>query len=77
MTIEKRSLSLSGHRTSVSLEPEFWAAFAAIAARRSMSLNALAREIDDARIATTQTPRNLSSTIRVYVLQHAQSAISE
>ena len=45
----KVSLTLRGHRTSVSLEPAFWAAFRRLAARRGMTPTALAAEIDAAR----------------------------
>ncbi|MGH7040726.1 MAG: ribbon-helix-helix domain-containing protein, partial [Acetobacteraceae bacterium] len=45
----KRSLALSGHRTSVALEPEFWAALAALAAARGQTLAALAASVDAAR----------------------------
>ncbi len=45
----KRSLTLRGHRTSVSLEDEFWDAFRDIAEERGKGINALATEIDDAR----------------------------
>lgn len=62
----KHSLTLRGHRTSVSLEPEFWDAFRKIAAERGQPLNALAAEIDEAR----GTDRGLASAIRVFVLQH-------
>jgi predicted DNA-binding ribbon-helix-helix protein len=60
---EKHSLTLHGHRTSVSLEPEFWAAFREIAAARGVGLNALAAEIDAARGDV-----GLASAIRVFVL---------
>ncbi len=63
---EKHSLTLRGHRTSVSLEPEFWAAFRAIAAERSVPLNRLASEIDAARRAE----EGLASAIRVFCLNH-------
>jgi predicted DNA-binding ribbon-helix-helix protein len=62
---EKHSLTLKGHRTSVSLEPEFWAAFREIAAQRGQTLNALAAEVDAARGDV-----GLASAIRVLVLQH-------
>jgi predicted DNA-binding ribbon-helix-helix protein len=61
---EKHSLTLRGHRTSVSLEPEFWQALRAIAAREGRALNDLAAEIDEARGAD----RGLASAIRVHVL---------
>ena len=60
----KRSLTLKGHRTSVSLEPAFWDAFREIAAAEGKALNALAAEIDAARSADT----GLATAIRLYVL---------
>lgn len=65
----KRSLTLHGHRTSVSLEAAFWDAFRAIAAERGVPLNQLAAEIDDARIGD----EGLASAIRVFVLLDLQS----
>ena len=61
---EKRSLTLAGHRTSVSLEPEFWQAFRDIAAERGVALNALAAEIDAGRAPDT----GLATAIRLFVL---------
>ncbi len=63
---EKHSLTLKGHRTSVSLEPEFWAAFREIAVEKSLSVNALATEVDTERDFGT----GLASAIRLYVLRH-------
>lgn len=60
----KRSVLIAGHRTSVSLEPEFWDALKRIAASAGRSINALITEID--RDRTT----NLSSALRVYVLKN-------
>ena len=62
--MEKRSVSLAGHRTSVALEPEFWAALEAIAARRGLGWTRLVAEIDADRAPT----RNLASAIRVAIL---------
>ena len=62
--MRKRSVSIDGHRTSVSLEDAFWAELAAIARERGLSLNALIAEIDHLRNA----PGNLSSALRLYVL---------
>ena len=59
----KRSVLIAGHRTSVSLEPEFWDALKGIAASAGSSINGLITEIDGER--TT----NLSSALRVYVLK--------
>lgn len=69
---EKHSLTLRGHRTSVSLEPEFWEAFREIARARGKPLNALAAEIDAARSNAGAVERGLASAIRVFVLQHYQ-----
>ncbi|TDL84079.1 aryl-sulfate sulfotransferase [Palleronia sediminis] len=64
----KRSLTLRGHRTSVSLEPAFREAFRAIAARDGRPINDLAAEID----ATRDADVGLASAIRVFVLRDAQ-----
>ena len=63
---EKHSLTLHGHRTSVSLEPEFWRAFRDIADAQGKAINALAAEIDETR----GTDAGLASAIRVFVLNH-------
>jgi predicted DNA-binding ribbon-helix-helix protein len=62
----KRSVSISGHRTSVSLEPEFWRALSDIAAEQKRPLAALIAEVDK-REGRRQ---NLSSALRIYVLAH-------
>ncbi len=62
----KRSLTLRGHRTSVSLEDAFWQAFRDIAEERGQPLNALAAEID----ATRDLDTGLASAIRLFVLAH-------
>lgn len=64
----KRSLTLRGHRTSVSLEDEFWEAFRAIAEAEGRPINALAAEID----ARRGTECGLASAIRLYVLRRLQ-----
>jgi predicted DNA-binding ribbon-helix-helix protein len=66
----KHSLTLHGHRTSISLEPEFWDAFRTIAATRDVPLNQLAAQIDDARNGDA----GLASAIRVFVLNHYRAA---
>ncbi|MBY6157310.1 ribbon-helix-helix domain-containing protein [Pseudooceanicola nitratireducens] len=63
---QKHSLTLHGHRTSVSLEPEFWQAFRDIAREKDVAINVLAAEIDQTR----GTDAGLASAIRVYVLNH-------
>jgi len=61
----KRSLSIAGHRTSVSLEDEFWNALKEIAAGEGRSLAALIAEIDTAR-----GDINLSAALRLHALAH-------
>lgn len=65
--VTKRSLSVAGHRTSISLEEPFWEGLRALAAARGVSIQRLVEEIDAAR-----GPANLSSAIRVRVLQAAR-----
>ena len=65
--IVKRSVSIAGHRTSVSLEAPFWEALRAIADARARSVQSLISEIDAAR-----GRQNLSSAIRVFVLHSVQ-----
>ncbi|NIZ10351.1 ribbon-helix-helix domain-containing protein [Pseudooceanicola sp. HF7] len=60
----KRSLTLKGHRTSVSLEDPFWAEFRRIAKDRDIAINALAAQIDAERELET----GLASAIRLFVL---------
>lgn len=62
--LEKRSFSLSGHRTSVALEPEFWAVLERIAARRSQPVSALVAALDAAR----EEGRPLASALRIFAL---------
>ena len=61
----KHSVTLRGHRTSISLEDEFWEEFRAIAAARAMPINALVAEIDAAR----GLDLGLASAIRLFVLR--------
>ena len=66
--MEKRSMTIAGHRTSVALEPEFWAAVEALAADRGQALAAFVAEIDGARAPD----RNLASALRVAALVAAK-----
>ncbi|MEM6618532.1 MAG: ribbon-helix-helix domain-containing protein [Pseudomonadota bacterium] len=65
---QKHSLTLRGHRTSVSLEPEFWDAFRTLARARGLPINELAALID----ARRGTACGLASAIRVEILRAAQ-----
>lgn len=69
--IVKRSLSIAGHRTSVSLEEPFWDALREIAQKQSCSIQALVQRIDKER-----DEQNLSSAIRVFVLQTLRDQLS-
>ncbi len=66
--ISKHSLTIAGHRTSISLEQAFWEKLRAIASARGLSLAALIGEIDAVR-----GKANLSSAIRVYTLNYSSS----
>lgn len=61
--MEKRSLTIAGHRTSLALEPEFWSALDEIATSRGVSVAGQIAEIDEAR-----TVPNLSSAVRIAIL---------
>ena len=65
----KRSLTLRGHRTSVSMEDVFWDEFRRIAAARGQSVNELAAEIDEEREMTS----GLASAMRVFVLEEVKA----
>jgi predicted DNA-binding ribbon-helix-helix protein len=68
----KRSMLISGHATSISLEPIFWSALEAAARERGCPVNALVAEIDAARLDADQPP-NLTSVIRQWLFARAQS----
>ncbi|MGB9367558.1 MAG: ribbon-helix-helix domain-containing protein [Xanthobacteraceae bacterium] len=63
--VVKRSIVIAGHKTSVSLEDAFWASLKDIAGTRNMTLSELVASIDADR-----RQGNLSSAIRLYVLDH-------
>ena len=65
----KKSVSINGHSTSVNIEGAFWNAFEEIAVGRNISANALVSKIDSERQVA-----NLSSAIRVYVVEHYRLA---
>jgi predicted DNA-binding ribbon-helix-helix protein len=61
---QKHSVSVRGHRTSITLEPEFWESLQEIAAASATSLNTLIAQID------ADDPKNLSGALRVFVLNY-------
>jgi len=71
--IRKHSVSLHGHRTSLSLEEEFWVELKQIADARDLSLAALIAQIDSTRAPTT----NLSSALRLHVLAWMKSDLGK
>jgi predicted DNA-binding ribbon-helix-helix protein len=67
LSLKKRSFTLSGHRTSIALEAEFWTVIDASAARERKSLAALVAKID-----ATRGARPLASALRLYALAARQ-----
>ena len=63
----KRSITINGHQSSISLEPLFWDMLKSEAAKREMAINALVAEIDAQRIQSP-TPPGLASAIRVWLV---------
>jgi len=70
--VVKRSIVIAGHKTSVSLEDAFWKALKEIAAHRRMTLSDLVASID-----TDRRKGNLSSAIRLFVLDHYRNSAAE
>jgi len=66
---QKRSIKVAGHRTSTSLEPEFWQALQEIAKSKNTSMTGLIEAVDRKRGQT-----NLSSALRCYILDHYKSS---
>ena len=69
----KHSLTLRGHRTSVSLEEPFWLEFKSIAMRDGRSVNELAASID----ATRGNSMGLASAIRLFILRDLQMRVED
>jgi predicted DNA-binding ribbon-helix-helix protein len=65
----KHSVTVAGHRTSITLEMAFWDSLKEIAVERGQSINALIAEID------AQHPDNLSSALRVFILDYYKGKI--
>ena len=63
----KRSVTIAGHQTSISLEPVFWATLDAAALAEALPLNAIVAQIDAVRI-TVADPPNLASAIRTWLM---------
>ena len=63
----KRSVTIAGHQTSISLEPMFWTALEDAAQARALPLNALVAQVDALRIIVPDPP-NLASALRTWLL---------
>ncbi|MEE9272673.1 MAG: ribbon-helix-helix domain-containing protein [Robiginitomaculum sp.] len=71
----KRSLSIHAHRTSISLEPEFWSVIDDIAKAKNKSLAALITTVDDERTETS-SQYGLAAYLRLYALKSVQARIA-
>ncbi|MEO6580458.1 MAG: ribbon-helix-helix domain-containing protein [Sphingomicrobium sp.] len=69
----KRSVTIAGHETSISLEPAFWAALEGAAAKRELPLNALIAAIDAERL-DSEPPPNLTSALRQWLFARGGGA---
>lgn len=67
--LRKRSMRIAGHRTSLALEPEFWAGLERIARARAQTLPVLIASIDETR-GKDSPDASLASAVRVFVLEH-------
>ena len=70
----KRSITIAGHPTSISLEPIFWLALEEAARAAELPISALVARIDAERIADADPP-NLASAIRVWLFSRAQGGV--
>ena len=68
--VKKRSVRISGHATSITLEDAFWDTLKAIAKREKLSISDLVSDIDESQVHV-----NLSSALRLYVLQDLQEQL--
>ncbi|MBR6730396.1 MAG: ribbon-helix-helix domain-containing protein [Alphaproteobacteria bacterium] len=69
--MKKRSLLIMGHATSISLEDEFWESLKEISVEKSQSIQELIEQIDLTRTS------NLSSAVRLFVLNHLKQKLQE
>jgi predicted DNA-binding ribbon-helix-helix protein len=72
--VQKRSVVIDGHKTSVSLEEAFWGDLKDIAHSQQATLSKLVSQIDQTRQQSEQS--NLSSAIRLYVLEYIRTGKS-
>ena len=67
----KRSITIAGHQTSISLEPLFWHALEQAAMVRALPLSALVAQVDAVRITAPDAP-NLASALRTWILAQSR-----
>ncbi len=67
----KRSMTIAGHQTSISLEPLFWDALKVAADKRGLPVNALVAQIDVERLEAARPP-GLGTAIRLWLVARAQ-----
>jgi predicted DNA-binding ribbon-helix-helix protein len=67
--MKKRSITIAGHRTSVTLEEEFWEELNRLAREEGLTVAQLITRLDSERVAGGTTLANLSSACRLYVLK--------
>jgi len=72
----KRSVTIAGHQTSISLEPLFWTALETAAHGRGVPLSALVAAIDAVRVSRPGPP-NLASALRSWLFNHASEIRSQ
>lgn len=71
--LTKRSVTIAGHPTSITLEPAFWTALDQAAVEAGVPLNAVIARVDAARLEVARPP-NLASALRLWLLDRAQRA---
>lgn len=69
----KRSITIAGHQTSISLEPLFWDMLIEAAAEQGMPVSILVGEIDNQRLAS-QTPSGLAGAIRIWLVERLRGS---
>ncbi len=69
----KRSVTIAGHETSISLEPMFWQALERTAGEQQLPVNALIARIDVERLETPGGPPNLTSAIRQWLFEREKA----
>lgn len=72
----KRSMTIAGHQTSISLEPIFWDILRDAANQRGLPVNALVAQIDVERLAAEQPP-GLATAVRLWLVQSCLTATGD